>query len=46
LLFNANDGSKTVTVYNYPSASLVTTITTSNGIDGAFGVGESPNAVF
>jgi serine/threonine-protein kinase len=46
LLFNANDGSSTVTVYTYPSGSLVTTIGTSNGIDYAFGVGESPDAVF
>ncbi len=46
LLFNANSGSTTVTVYSYPSMSLVHTITTSDGIDGAEGVGESPNAVF
>ncbi|HEY6326296.1 MAG TPA: hypothetical protein VIW73_07290 [Candidatus Cybelea sp.] len=47
LLFNANHGSGgTVTIYSYPSMSLVHTITTSDGIDGAEGVGESPNAVF
>lgn len=46
LLFNANSGSKTVTVYSYPSMSLVKTITTSDGIDAAEGVGESPDAVF
>ena len=46
LLFNANDGSTTVTVYSYPSMSLVRTLTTSDGLDGAEGVGESPNAVF
>jgi hypothetical protein len=46
LLFNANSGSATVTVYSYPSMSLLQTITTSDGIDGAEGVGESPNAVF
>jgi hypothetical protein len=46
LLFNANNGSTTVTIYSYPSMSLVHTITTSDGIDGAEGVGESPNAVF
>jgi hypothetical protein len=46
LLFNVNHGSATVTVYSYPSMSLVHTITTSDGIDGAEGVGESPNAVF
>ena len=46
LLFNANHGSTTVTVYKYPSGSLIYTIGTSNGIDGAEGVGESPDAVF
>lgn len=46
LLFNANSGSTSVTVYSYPSMSLVHTITSSDGIDGAEGVGESPNAVF
>ncbi len=46
LLFNANHGSGTVTVYDYPSGTLVTTITSANGIDGAEGVGESPDAVF
>lgn len=46
LLFNANSGSASVTVYSYPSGSLLHTITTSDGIDGAEGVGESPNAVF
>lgn len=46
LLFNANDGSTTVTVYSYPSMSLVHTVTSSDGIDGAEGVGESPDAVF
>ena len=46
LLFNANHGSATVTIYSYPSMSLVHTITTSDGIDGAEGVGESPDAVF
>ncbi len=46
LLFNANNGSATVTVYSYPSGSLTHTITTADGIDGAEGVGESPNAVF
>jgi hypothetical protein len=46
LLFNANHGSTTVTIYSYPSMSLTKTITSSDGIDGAEGVGESPNAVF
>ncbi len=46
LLFNANDGSTTVTIYSYPAMSLLHTITSGDGIDGAEGVGESPNAVF
>ncbi|MGB9653515.1 MAG: hypothetical protein WCB01_17070 [Candidatus Cybelea sp.] len=46
LLFNANHGSGTVTVYSYPSGTLETTIDSSNGIDGAEGVGESPDAIF
>jgi ethanolamine utilization protein EutQ (cupin superfamily) len=46
LLFNADSGSGTVTVYSYPSMTLVHTVTSSDGIDGAEGVGESPNAVF
>lgn len=46
LLFSANAGSATVTVYSYPSGSLVTTIDSSNGIDAAAGVGDSPEAIF
>lgn len=42
LLFNANSGSATITVYSYPSGSLVQTVDTG----AAEGVGESPNAVF
>jgi hypothetical protein len=46
LLFNANSGTPSVTVYSYPSMTLLHTITTSDGIDAAEGVGESPDAVF
>jgi hypothetical protein len=46
LLFNADSGSATVTVYKYPSGSLVTTLGNGNGITEAEGVGESPDAVF
>jgi hypothetical protein len=46
LLFNANAGSATVTVYSYPSGALVTTIGRRNGINAAEGVGDSPDAVF
>lgn len=51
LLFNANTGlgfAPTVTVYSYPSMSLVRTISLSSVIqfEPVLGVGESPNAVF
>ncbi|MGC1381863.1 MAG: hypothetical protein WA814_12675 [Candidatus Baltobacteraceae bacterium] len=46
LLFNANAAAGTVTVYKYPSGSLVTTLGSGNGITGAAGVSDSPNAVF
>jgi hypothetical protein len=46
LLFSANAASATVTVYSYPSGSLVTTIDSGNGIDAAVGVGDSPEAIF
>jgi hypothetical protein len=42
LLFNANAGSGTVTVYSYPSGSLTQTVSSGE----AEGVGESPDAVF
>ncbi len=42
LLFNANSGSSTVTVYSYPSGTLEQTVTTG----AVEGVGESPDAVF
>ncbi len=46
LLFNANAASSTVTIYSYPAMSLRKTIKTSDGINAAEGVAESPNAVF
>jgi streptogramin lyase len=46
LLFSANTGSNTVTVYRYPSGQLVTTLGASNGITSPLGVAESPNATF
>jgi hypothetical protein len=46
LLFSANTGNETVTVYRYPSGSLVTTLGSGNGITTAQGVAESPNATF
>jgi hypothetical protein len=41
LLFSANYGSATVTVYSYPSGTLVTTLGSSNGISVAEGVADS-----
>ncbi len=47
LLFNANADSDTITVYKYPSGTLVTTLDGhSYGFNSVEGVGESPNAVF
>jgi hypothetical protein len=51
LLFNANVGlgltyPGTVTIYSYSSKILLETITQAEGIDGAYGVADSPNAVF
>jgi hypothetical protein len=46
LLFNANYGSGTVTVYKYPSGKLLKTLGSSNGISAAAGVAESPSATF
>jgi hypothetical protein len=46
LLFNANNGDGTVTVYSYPAGTLLKTLGPSNGITAAEGVGESPNAMF
>jgi hypothetical protein len=46
LLFSANTGSNTVTVYRYPSGELLETLGASNGITTPLGVAESPNATF
>lgn len=46
LLFNANAGAGTVTVYKYPAGTLVTTLGSSNGLSGAAGVSDSPDSVF
>jgi hypothetical protein len=46
LLFSANTGSNTVTVYRYPSGQLLDTLGASNGITSPLGVAESPNASF
>src|SRR5665213_207281 len=43
LLFNANNASANVTVYKYPSGTLVTTLGSGNGISTAEGVSDSPN---
>jgi hypothetical protein len=50
LIFSANAGSykgpPSVTIYAYPSGSLVKTLGSSKGITAAGGVAVSPNAVF
>jgi hypothetical protein len=47
LLFNANSGNDaTVTIYSYPSGKLLHTIDSTDGLDGASGVSDSPNAVY
>jgi hypothetical protein len=46
LLFNVDTGAETVTIYKYPSGTLVTTLGTANGITNPAGVADSPNAVF
>jgi hypothetical protein len=46
LLFNVDTGAETVTVYKYPSGTLVTTLGTANGITNPAGVADSPGAVF
>jgi DNA-binding beta-propeller fold protein YncE len=43
LLFSANSGSGTVTIYSYPSDTLIRTLDSSDGLDGADGVSDSPN---
>lgn len=45
-LFATDFASSTVSVFDYPSGRLVTTLGSGNGIYGAAGVAESPNAVF
>jgi hypothetical protein len=45
LLFNANADSGTVTIYKYPAGTLTTTLGTSNGLDGAEGVADSPSGL-
>jgi hypothetical protein len=46
VLFNANSGSTTVTIYAYPGGTLTNTLDSSNGLDGASGVSDSPNAAY
>jgi hypothetical protein len=47
LLFNANAGDpSTATIYSYPAGKLLDTIGSSNGLDGAEGIVDSPNAVY
>lgn len=46
LLFNANTGSATVTVYKYPSGALLKTLDGTNGLSAVEGVSDSPNAAF
>ena len=45
-LFATDFASSTVSVFEYPSGRLITTLGSGNGIYGAAGVAESPNAVF
>jgi DNA-binding beta-propeller fold protein YncE len=42
-LFSANSGSGTVTIYKYPSAKLIKTLGSADGLDGADGVSQNPN---
>jgi hypothetical protein len=46
LLFDADIRESTVTVFKYPSGKKITTLGNADGIYGAAGVGESPNATF
>ena len=43
LLFNANADSGTVTIYKYPAGTLTNTLDSSDGLDGAEGVADSPS---
>jgi hypothetical protein len=42
-LFSANSGSGTVTIYAYPSGTLMRTLGPADGLDGADGVSQNPN---
>jgi hypothetical protein len=44
-LFNTNAIAGTVTIYKYPSGELLHTLDSSDGLDGALGVSDSPNYV-
>lgn len=46
LLFDAEAGAATVTVYGYPSGKPVVTLGRANGIYEAYGVADSPGATF
>jgi sugar lactone lactonase YvrE len=43
ILFSANSGSGTVTIYAYPSGTLTKTLGSADGLDGADGVSQNPN---
>jgi serine/threonine-protein kinase len=45
VLFNANFGSDTVTIYKYPAGTLTHTLGSSDGLDGAEGVADSPSSL-
>ncbi|MEO7203119.1 MAG: hypothetical protein ABIZ82_11055 [Candidatus Tumulicola sp.] len=45
VLFNANNGSESVTIYSYPAGNLTKTLDSSNGLDGAEGVADSPSSL-
>jgi hypothetical protein len=44
VLFNANAGSGTVTIYKYPAGTLTHTLGSSDGLDGVEGVADSPSS--
>jgi hypothetical protein len=44
VLFNANAGSGTVTIYKYPDGTLTHTLGSSNGLDAVEGVADSPSS--
>jgi hypothetical protein len=45
ILFNANADSGTVTIYSYPAGKLTTTLASTDGLDGAEGVADSPSTL-